>query len=61
MLGLADLMPDCWIEVSMQLEGSATGQLDEGFLWFSLVSEQLLSWYPNSMLHCMLPMQLSKW
>jgi hypothetical protein len=28
---------------------------------FSLVPEQMLSWYPNSMLHCMLPMQPSQW
>jgi hypothetical protein len=30
---------------------SATGQLDQGFPWFSLVPEQMLSWYPNSRLH----------
>jgi hypothetical protein len=29
-------------------EGPATGQLDQGFQWFSLVPEQMLSWYPNS-------------
>jgi hypothetical protein len=28
---------------------------------FSLVPEQMLSWYPNSTLHCMLPMQPSQW
>jgi hypothetical protein len=27
MLGLADLMPDCWLKVSLHLEGPATGQL----------------------------------
>jgi hypothetical protein len=27
----------------------------------SLVPEQMLSWYPNSTLHCMLPMQPSQW
>jgi hypothetical protein len=28
---------------------------------FPLVPEQMLSWYPNSTLHCMLPMQPSQW
>jgi hypothetical protein len=32
-LGLADLMPDCWLEVSLHLEGPVTGQLDQGFPW----------------------------
>jgi hypothetical protein len=32
MLGLAYLMPDCWLEVSLHPEGPATGQLDQGFL-----------------------------
>jgi hypothetical protein len=59
MLQLADLMPDCWLEVSLHPEGLATGQPDQGFPWFSLVPEQMLSWYPNSTLHCMLPMQPS--
>jgi hypothetical protein len=27
-------------------EGPATGQLDQGFPWFSLVPKQMLSWYP---------------
>jgi hypothetical protein len=45
-------MPDCWLEVSFQLEDPATGQLDHGLPWFSLVPEQMLSWYPNSTLHC---------
>jgi hypothetical protein len=61
MIGLAYLMPDCWLEVSLHPEGPATGQLDQGFPWFSLVSEQMLSWYPNSTLHCMLHMQPSQW
>jgi hypothetical protein len=42
-------------------EGPATGQLDQGFPWFSSVPEQMLSWYPNSTLHCILPMQPSQW
>jgi hypothetical protein len=29
--------------------------------WFSLVPEQMLSWYPNSTLLCMLHMQPSQW
>jgi hypothetical protein len=32
MLGLAYLMPDCWLEVSLHREGPATGQLDQSFL-----------------------------
>jgi hypothetical protein len=55
MLGFTDLMPDCWLEVSLHPEGPATGQLDQGFPWFSLVLEQMLSWYPNSTLHCSPP------
>jgi hypothetical protein len=46
---LAYSMPDCWLEVSLHPEG----QLDQGSPW--------LSWYPNSTLHCMLPMQPSQW
>jgi hypothetical protein len=61
MLGFPDLMPDCWLEVSLHSEGPATGQLDQGFPWFSLVPEQMLSLYTNSTLHCMLPMQPSQW
>jgi hypothetical protein len=30
MLGLADLMPDCWLEVSLHPEDPATGQLEQG-------------------------------
>jgi hypothetical protein len=57
MLSLTYLMPDYWPEVSLHTEGLVTGQLNQGSPWFSLVSEQMLSWYRNSMLHCMLHMQ----
>jgi hypothetical protein len=60
-LGLAYLMPNCWLEVSLHPEGPATSQVDEGFPWFSLVPEQMLSWYPNSTLRCMLHIQPSQW
>jgi hypothetical protein len=36
-------MPDCWLEVSLHPVGPATGQLDQGFPWFSLILEQMLS------------------
>jgi hypothetical protein len=42
MLGLSNLMPYRWLEVSLHPEGPATGQLDSGFPWFSLVPEQML-------------------
>jgi hypothetical protein len=34
MLGLADLMPDCWPEVSLHPESPVTCQLDQGFRGF---------------------------
>jgi hypothetical protein len=43
MLGFADLMPDCWLEVSLHSEGPVTDQLDQGFRWFSFVPEQMLT------------------
>jgi hypothetical protein len=53
-------MPDCWLEVSLHLEGPATGQLDQGFPWFSSLLEQMLSWYPNSTLLWSLHIQHSQ-
>jgi hypothetical protein len=61
MLGSGVFNADCWLEVGLHPEGSATGQLDQGFPWFSLVPEEMLSLYPNSMSHCMLHMQPSQW
>jgi hypothetical protein len=61
MLGLAYLMPNCWLEVGLLPEDPATGQLDQGFPWFSLIPEQMLSWHPSITLHCMLRMQPSHW
>jgi hypothetical protein len=65
MLGFAYLMSDCWLEVSLHWEGPATGQLDQGFLWFSSVLEQMLSWYPEFHFvlhasHATLPLVMSK-
>jgi hypothetical protein len=61
MLGLAYLKPDYWLEVSLHPEGPATGQLNQGFPWFSLVPQQMLSWYQNSTLHSVPHMQPSQW
>jgi hypothetical protein len=36
-------MPDFWLEVSLYPEDPVTGQLDQVFPWFSLVSEQRLT------------------
>jgi hypothetical protein len=44
MLQFADLKPDYLLEVSLHPKGPATGQLDQGFPWFALVPEQMLSW-----------------
>jgi hypothetical protein len=52
MLGLAYLMPDCWLEVNLHPEGTATGLLDQGFPWLSMIPEQILSWYPKSSTAC---------
>jgi hypothetical protein len=60
-LNIISTRPDCWLEVSLHLEGPATGQIDKDFPWFSSVLEQMLSWYPNFTLHCMLHMQPSHW
>jgi hypothetical protein len=54
------LMPDYRLEVSLHPESPATRHFNEGFPWFSSVLQQMLSWYPNSTLHCMLHMQPSQ-
>jgi hypothetical protein len=61
MLGFACSVPDCWLEVSLHPESPATDQLDQGFPWFSMVPEQMLSWYPNSTLIWVLHLQPSQW
>jgi hypothetical protein len=40
MLGLADLVPDYWLEVGLHPDGPATDQLDQGFPWFSLTQSK---------------------
>jgi hypothetical protein len=42
MLGLAYLMPDFWLEVSLHPEDPTTAQTDQGFPWFSSVLEHTL-------------------
>jgi hypothetical protein len=42
MLGLAYLMPDCCLEVSLHPEGPVTDQLDQSCPWFSLAPEQMV-------------------
>jgi hypothetical protein len=61
MLGLADLVPHYCLEAGLHPERPAIVQLDQSFPWFSLGPEQMLSWYPNSTLHCMLPMRHCQW
>jgi hypothetical protein len=39
MLGLSDLVPDCWLEVGLHLEGPATSQLDKRFVYSSAVTK----------------------
>jgi hypothetical protein len=34
------ILPDCWLAVSMHPEGPATGHLDIGFLGFTLSSSK---------------------
>jgi hypothetical protein len=36
-----------WLEISLRPEGPATGQLDQGFPWFSSVLEQIVNWESN--------------
>jgi hypothetical protein len=62
---LVRVLPDCWLEVSLHPEGPATGQLDQGFPWFSSMLEQMLSWYPEFHValrasHAALPLVTSK-
>jgi hypothetical protein len=42
MLGFADLMINCWLEVSLHPECPATGQLDQSFRWFSRANAELV-------------------
>jgi hypothetical protein len=46
-----------WLEVSLHPEGLATGQIDQGFPWFSSVLEKMQSWHLYSELHCLLHMR----
>jgi hypothetical protein len=42
---LTYLILDYWSEVSLHPEGPATEQRNQGFPWFFMVPEQVLSWY----------------
>lgn len=44
-------MPDCWLELSVHPKGTATGQIDQGLLWFFLILGQIMNWYRNSTLY----------
>jgi len=52
---LADTSVLCLMWISEQ----TTGQLDQGFPWFSSVPQQMLRRYQNSTSHCTLPTRLS--
>jgi hypothetical protein len=49
-LSFVYLTPDCWAEVSLHLEGPATGRHDQCFLWFSSVltaNAELVAKFPR--------------
>jgi hypothetical protein len=48
------------LEASLNPEGPATGRPDQAFSWVSSVIEQMLGWYPDATLHCMLHMKPSQ-
>jgi hypothetical protein len=54
MLGLAELMPDCWLVVSLYPEGPANGQLDQRFPWFSLGPRAITELVPQLSEFCIL-------
>jgi hypothetical protein len=41
-------MPDCWLEVSVHLEGPATGHLDTGFSRFPCCLQANAEMVPNT-------------
>jgi hypothetical protein len=54
-----------WVYISQKTIFLIVGQLDQGFPWFSLVPEQILSWYPKFHValyasHAALPRVISK-